>query len=36
MGIVLARGGRRSAAFGIHGLTAALLVVVGAVLVASG
>jgi hypothetical protein len=35
MGIVLARGGRRSAAFGIHGLTAALLVVVGAVLVAS-
>jgi hypothetical protein len=35
MGIVLARGGRRSAAFGIHALTAALLIVVGAVLVAS-
>ena len=36
MGIVLARDGRRSAAFGIHGLTAALLVVAGAALVASG
>jgi hypothetical protein len=36
MGIVLARHGRRTAAFGIHGLTAALLVVAGAVLVASG
>lgn len=36
MGIVLARDGRRAAAFGIHGLTAALLVVAGAVLVASG
>jgi hypothetical protein len=35
MGIVLACGGRRSAAFGIHGLTAALLVAVGALLVAS-
>ena len=36
MGIVLARHGRRTAAFGIHGLTAALLVVSGAVLAASG
>ncbi len=36
MGIVLARDGRRAAAFGIHGLTAALLVVAGAVLIASG
>ena len=36
MGIVLARDGRRRAAFGIHGLTAALLVVAGAALVASG
>src|SRR3954453_14757281 len=36
MGIVLARDGRRTAAFGIHGLTAALLVVAGAVLVATG
>ena len=36
MGIVLARHGRRTAAFGIHGLTAALLVVAGASLVASG
>ena len=36
MGIVLARHGRRTAAFGIHGLTAALLVVAGAVLVATG
>jgi hypothetical protein len=36
MGIVLARHGRRTAAFGIHGLTATLLVVAGAVLVASG
>jgi hypothetical protein len=36
MGIVLARDGRRTAAFGIHGLTAALLVVAGAALVASG
>ena len=36
MGIVLARDGRRAAAFGIHGLTAALLVVAGAALVASG
>ena len=36
MGIVLARDGRRTAAFGIHGLTAALLVAAGGVLVASG
>ena len=36
MGIVLARGGSRTAAFGIHALTAALLVVAGAVLVVSG
>ena len=36
MGIVLARRGKRTAAFGIHGLTAALLVVAGAALVASG
>jgi len=36
MGIVLARHGRRTAAFGIHGLTAALLVVAGVALVASG
>jgi hypothetical protein len=36
MGIVLARHGRRTAAFGIHGLTAALLVAAGAALVASG
>jgi Domain of unknown function (DUF4267) len=36
MGIVLARHGRRTAAFGIHGLTATLLVAAGAVLVASG
>jgi len=31
----VARRGRRTAAFGIHGLTAALLVVAGAALVAS-
>ena len=36
MAIVLARHGRRTAAFGIHGLTAVLLVVAGAALVASG
>jgi hypothetical protein len=36
MGMVLARDGRRTTAFGIHGLTAALLVVTGAALVASG
>jgi hypothetical protein len=36
MGIVLARDGKRAAAFGIHGLTAALLVVAGVALVASG
>jgi hypothetical protein len=36
MGIVLTRGGRRAAAFGIHGLTAAVLVVVGVLLIVSG
>lgn len=36
MAIVLARGGRPMAAFGIHGLTAALLLVAGAALIASG
>jgi len=36
MGIVLARDGKRTAAFGIHGLTAALLVVAGVALAASG
>jgi hypothetical protein len=36
MGIVLARHGRRTAAFGIHGQTAAQLVAAGAVLVVSG
>ena len=35
MGIVLARDGKRATAFGVHGLTAALLVVVGVALVTS-
>ena len=33
MGIVLARGGKRATAFGIHGLTAVLLIATGVVLV---
>jgi hypothetical protein len=36
MGIVLARHGKRAAAFSIHGLTAALLVAAGVALIAWG
>jgi uncharacterized protein DUF4267 len=36
MGIVLTSGGKRSAAFGIHALTAVLLIAAGVVLVTAG